>query len=392
MKRIGLYLGFPPHGGGAFQYATSMLAALRALPAADYRAVVAHAHPAWAERLQGDSIGMESHAVAPDSRDSAIRLLLRLGLPARAWRAIAPYIGGVERQLTRLGCDVWIFPAQDHLAYSMPGPTIGTIHDLMHRYEPSFPEVSALGLYSRRERHYRNTCRNAAAILVDSQTGKQHVLDAYGIANERVHVLPYVAPPYIYQKNIPREFDERYHLPSQYLFYPAQFWQHKNHLNLIRALAIARERLPDLSLVLAGSPKNNSRAMKEAVYRLGISSAVIMLGYVPDDDMAELYRRSQGLIMPTFFGPTNIPPLEAMATGTPMALSDIYAMREQSREAAIYFDPASVDAIAEAMIKLVEDVDCRASLVENGTARSVELSQSTFNDRFASILHATMPP
>ncbi|WP_337054508.1 glycosyltransferase family 1 protein [Pseudoxanthomonas sp. USHLN014] len=393
MKRIGLYLGFPPQGGGAFQYAASLLVALRALPTADYRAVVAHAHPAWAERLQRDSIGIESHAVAPDRRDTAIRLLLRLGMPARTWRrALASRIGGVERQLTRLGCDIWIFPAQDYLAYSMPGPTIGTIHDLMHRYEPSFPEVSALGLYSRRERHYLNTCRNATAILVDSQTGKQHVLDAYGIADDRIHILPYVAPPYIHQRDAPLGFDERYRLPTQYLFYPAQFWQHKNHVNLIRALAVAKKKLPALSLVLVGSPKNNSKAMKEEVYGLGMSSAVTILGYVPDDDMAELYRRSQGLIMPTFFGPTNIPPLEAMATGTPMALSDIYAMREQSREAAIYFDPASVDAIAAAMIKLVEDVSTRGRLLANGTARSAELSQSAFNDRFASILRAAMPP
>jgi glycosyltransferase involved in cell wall biosynthesis len=390
MKRIGLYLGFPPHGGGAFQYASSMLAALRCLPAVDYRAVVAHAHPAWLRWLGRDLPKIESHLVTIDSRDAVVQLLLRLGLPASTWRRLALHIGGLERQLASLSCDLWFFPAQDYLAYAMPGRTVGTIHDLMHRHQPDFPEVSALGLYHRRERHYRNMCASAAAILVDSQTGKQHVEDAYGPAPERIHVLPYVAPLYINSLGAPSDFDKRYHLPAQYLFYPAQLWSHKNHVRLVEALASARNQLPTLSLVLAGSEKNNGPAIHEIVRRLGLSDAVVFLGYVPDDDMAELYRRSMGLVMPTFFGPTNLPPLEAMATGTPMALSDIYAMREQSGDAAIYFDPSSIDSITKAIISLVSDDALRQRLITAGQARYVQLSQLRFNEHFLAILRTVI--
>jgi glycosyltransferase involved in cell wall biosynthesis len=387
MKRIGLYLDFPPHGGGAFQYATSILAALHALPATEYQPVVAHAHSSWAQWLTIESSRMETHLVTTSMRDAAARLLLRFGLPASIWRNVALRIGGMERQLASFQCDIWIFPAQDYLSYSMPGPTIGTIHDLMHRHERDFPEVSALGLYRRRERHYRNMCSHARAILVDSRTGKRHVHDAYDIASERIHVLPYVAPSYIHESVAPSGFDQRYELPSSYFFYPAQLWQHKNHIRLVEALALARRRIPGLCLVFAGSEKNNGYSIRTTVEKLGLSDAVTFLGYVPDEDMAELYRRSEGLVMPTFFGPTNIPPLEALATGTPMALSDIYAMREQSGDAAIYFDPSCVNSLAEAMIALASNETLRKNLISQGRKRNAELTQDRFNERFAEILH-----
>lgn len=392
MKRIGIYLNFPPHGGGTFQYATSLLEALRAIQSPDYCVVAAHGHPAWIAKLKTTAADIESHSVVPGIRDGLVRRLLGFGLPAFLWRRLVSSIGGMERQLARLNCDLWIFPAQDYLAYTMPGPTIGTIHDLMHRHERDFPEVSAFGLYQRRERHYRNMCTHAAAILVDSHTGKRHVLDAYCVAPETIHVLPYVAPSHIGDPCPPQGFDERYTLPETYLFYPAQFWRHKNHVRLIEALALARQKIPTLSLVLAGSPKNNDIAMKNATRSLSLTDAVTVLGYVPDADMAELYRRSRGLVMPTFFGPTNIPPLEAMATGTPMAISDVYAMREQSEESALYFNPTSVDSIATAMVTLVEDDVVRSCLITNGKARHAQLSQSNFNKQFASIIRKIISP
>lgn len=390
MKRVGLYLGFPPEGGGAFQYASSMLLALSSLPNSKYQPVVAHSHPAWEKWLDHDLPVIESHAVATGVLDDAARHLLRIGFPAATWRRISIALGGIESKLHGLACDLWIFPAQDHLCYALPGKTIGTIHDLMHRHERRFPEVSQRGLFSRRERHYRNMCASAEAILVDSEIGRRHVLEAYAPPPSRVHSLPYTPPSYIYRRNGADNFDDRYALPSKYLFYPAQLWCHKNHVRLLEALSIAHRHLPDLHLVLAGSEKNNGHEVRKAAEELHLSRHVMFLGYVPDEDMAELYRRSMGLIMPTFFGPTNIPPLEAMATETPMAVSGIYGMREQSGDAAIYFDPESVESIATAMIRLVTDEQLRLHLIAQAKSRIGELSQAQFNARFEAILETVI--
>jgi glycosyltransferase involved in cell wall biosynthesis len=392
MNRIGLYLGFPPEGGGAFQYAQSVLAAVAALPNNDYEIVVAHAHPAWSKILDGYNPKINSLAVREGRLEPAIRFALRQGFPIVLWRWIAPNIHALTRRLLRQNCDLWIFPAQDVLTYALPTGTIGAIHDLMHRHEKHFPEVSGWGLFGRRERHYQNLCAYARAILVDSEIGKSHVTDAYMIASKHVHVLPYVAPNYINQEVTPADFDSRYTLPPKFAFYPAQFWEHKNHIRLINALAKAHESVPDLHLVLAGSKKNAYAKIIETINDLNLKEKVHVLGYIPDQDMSTFYRRARALVMPTFFGPTNIPPLEAMAVGCPMALSNIYAMPEQVGSAALLFDPMSVSAIADAMVRLATDDALCARLSEAGRTRANEWGQPQFSTRLREIIQSMLLP
>jgi glycosyltransferase involved in cell wall biosynthesis len=386
MKRIGLYLAFPPDGGGSFQYADSILAAAAALPTEDFEIVVVHAHIEWDKRVADSGRQISIVKVEPSISDWVARLLLRVGLPLAIWHGLAPYIGGIERKLLQQRCDLWLFPAQDRLSYTLPSATVGTIHDLMHIHEPSFPEVSASLMHRRRERLYRNMCARSRAILVDSETGKSHVLAAYSTDPSRIYVLPYTAPSYIRASSAPLDFDVRYPLPAQYVFYPAQLWQHKNHVRLIEALAIVRRHHPELHLVLAGSGKNADDQIRAAILRLGLDDAVHHLGYVEDAYMGELYRRSLGLVMPTFFGPTNIPPLEAMATGTPMALSRVYAMQAQSGDAAIYFDPKSTEEMASAVIELVGSAEARKRMIDAGRERFRALDQNAFNAQFERIM------
>ena len=155
----------------------------------------------------------------------------------------------------------------------------------MHRYERRFPEVSAFGLFWRRERHYRRICRHALGVLVDSDVGGRQLVESYALPPERIHVLPYVAPPYMQAKAVPVGFDERYRLPESFVFYPAQFWEHKNHVRLLLALASLRPEFPELHLVLAGSPKNAYERVLREIDRLGLADRVSVLGYVPDEDM-----------------------------------------------------------------------------------------------------------
>ena len=103
-------------------------------------------------------------------------------------------------------------------------------------------------------------------------------------------------------------------------------------------------------------------------------------------DMASLYRHARGLVMPTFFGPTNIPPLEAFAVGCPVAVSSVYGMPEQLGDAALYFDPTSVYEIAACVRKLWVDDSTRQTLIDRGTAHHNAWCQPHFNARFAEIL------
>ncbi len=271
------------------------------------------------------------------------------------------------------------------MTYALPARTVGVIHDLMHRHERHFPEVSQRGLFHRRERHYRNICAAATIILVDSAVGKSHVIEAYGVDADRIQVLPYVAPPYMEDAE-PSDFYRRYTLPDSFVFYPAQFWKHKNHVRLLQALSLALASVPDLHLVLAGSGKNANAEVMQTIEALRLQDRVKIMGYVPDEDMPGFYRRALGLIMPTFFGPTNIPPLEAMAVGCPVAVSNIYAMPEQVGDAALLFDPSSVDEIAQAIVGLATDGALRTRLSEAGRKRSRLWDKPHFEARFHEIV------
>jgi glycosyltransferase involved in cell wall biosynthesis len=385
MKRIGLYLSCPPEAGGAFQYSQSVLAALAALPSDGYELVVAYSHPAWQQKMAGLEGSARSIPVREGLADRLARFLLKEGLPLTAWHIAARFVHPLARRLLAMRCDLWIFPAQDMLSYALPAPTVGVVHDLMHLHEPGFPEVGDKGLRRRRQRHYRNLCRHAVAVLVDSEVGKMHVEAAYGVSMERIRPLPYIAPDYI-RNAVSPDFDDRYGLPDKFFFYPAQFWQHKNHDRLVEALASVRERVPDLCLVLAGSEKNALAPLRRKIERLGLQSAVRIVGYVSDDDMPGFYRRARALVMPTFFGPTNIPPLEAMASGCPMALSSIYGMPEQAGEAALWFDPSSVDEMAAQLLRLATDDDLCRRLTEAGLARARAWGPAGFHARLRGII------
>jgi len=231
----------------------------------------------------------------------------------------------------------------------------------------------------------------AKGIFVDSLLGKHHVIDSYGSAPGRIFVLPYVAPEYIQAKKCPDGFNERYSLPKKYIYYPAQFWKHKNHKGLIRAVALLKDKFPDLNLVLSGSPKNGYQETRKTVRESKLTARIHFLGYVPEADMPELYRRARALIMPTFFGPTNIPPLEAAATGCPMAISEIYGMREQMGDAALYFNPSSIQKIASCIERLWDDDALCKELARRGMARSMQWTQSHLNRSFINIIESILP-
>ncbi|NCO95548.1 MAG: glycosyltransferase family 4 protein [Armatimonadetes bacterium] len=184
----------------------------------------------------------------------------------------------------------------------------------------------------------------------------------------------------------------KYALPQRDLFYPAQFWPHKNHHRIVQALERLK-RLHGLGIpvVFCGSPQG---AIREGHLRLvesmarcgGVSEQVHQLGYVPEEDMSALYAGAAALVMPTFFGPTNMPVLEAWAFGCPVITSDIRGIREQAGEAALLVDPRSTDELARAVHRLWTDDGLRDELRRKGYQRLAEYGPDDFRRQLRSIL------
>jgi glycosyltransferase involved in cell wall biosynthesis len=387
MKRIGLYLSGVPEVGGGWQYQLSILDAVLALPGDRYDVTIAIASEPWRPVVAAARPGLQIVFAAPNRVEWLLAGVWdRTGLPRSWWHLLARRLSPFTRTLLAQECDLWIFPSQESWTYRSGVPTVGVIHDLMHRYERRFPEVGAAMEYRNRERRYGNLCRSARAILVDSDVGRQQAAESYPACADKLHVLPYSVPSYVLGSKAPPDFDRRYSLPQRYLFYPAQRWQHKNHLGLIRALALLRDLDPPVHLVFVGADKNAGTDFLELAEQLGVADRVTLFGYVPNEDLVEFYRRARALVMPTFFGPTNIPPLEAMALGCPVAVSRIYAMPGQYGDAALYFDPEAASEIAETMRRLWKDDALCERLRAAGLAVAGSYDQRHFNQRFLEIV------
>ena len=386
MKRIGVVLTAAP-GGGSFQYSQTILEAALALPRDRYSIVAAYLDPLWLGQL-GDSA---TPIALNDSRwNRGLNRAWHLTrLPISAWRRSAARLDSNIRALRAAECDLWVCPNHDRYAFRSGLPTLGTVHDLMHRYEPSFPEVSEDGEFERREFHFRETCRWSKGVLVDSEVAKEQLRESYGIAEDRVFVLPYIAPPYIRESSSADDatLSSRYELPEKFFFYPAQFYRHKNHKALIEAVALMKDGHPDVRLVLVGARERNGYdEVRALVAAKGLTDNVLFMGYVPDSDMPGFYRRARALVMPTFFGPTNIPPLEAFALGCPVATSRIYGVPAQLGDAALLFDPHSVEEIHDSLLRLWRDDSLCAVLAEKGREHSRAWGPDQFAGRFAEIV------
>ena len=389
MKRIGLFLGAGISGSGVYKYNQAMLNAVDAVPREKYSVTVAFADDTWAEQIQPRDC--KNIFISPGRIESAFtNAWAYFNLPTTLWRWGSPYLHSTARTFLSEKCDLWIFPSQDYLSYLIPVPALVSVHDLMHRYETRFPEVSANGEYGRREYAFRNICKWAIGIVVDSAVGRDHVIQSYGVEKKRIHALPYVAHESVYSTAARADFDKRYNLPKKYLFYPAQFWEHKNHKGLIKAMARLRSDIPDLRLVLVGAVKNAYEPSLKLAGELGVADRITILGYIPDEDIPEFYRRARALVMPTYFGPTNIPPLEAMALGCPVAVSKIYGMPEQVGDAALMFDPKSEEEISDAILRLWMDDKLCNDLSVKGKARDRNWRQSHFNAVLADILEQAL--
>ena len=304
----------------------------------------------------------------------------------------------MSRWFQQCGVDLMLYPWPTSLAFEVDIPYVMAIHDLQHRLQPEFPEVSANGEWEWREYCFRNGARYATSLLADSEVGKEDILNfygAYGVTSDRVKVLPFLPASYLAGEVSEEErvrLRTTYRLPERYVFYPAQFWPHKNHAGIVRALArLQHEHRLRVPVVFCGaySGEIRSRTFREVMTvarQLGVDNQVQYLGFVPDQDMSGLYAGADALVMPTFFGPTNIPVLEAWAFACPVLTSDIRGIREQAGDAAVLVDPRSVEAIADGIYRLWTDATLRGSLAERGRRRLAGYGPDDYTRRLKEIL------
>ena len=230
-------------------------------------------------------------------------------------------------------------------------PYIFTVWDLGHRVAPYFPEVSRKKQFFKREEMYNNALPRASKIVIGTQDGKNDICKYYNIDEHKVELIEMPTPMDVFEINSDDKILEKLNLEkNKYIYYPAQFWAHKNHYMLVQTLKILKDKGFDLKIVFTGSNQGNMDYIKSQVKSLNLEKDVIFAGFVTREELVSLYKNSFGLTYASLLGPDNIPPLEAMAVGCPVFISNLQGHIDQLGDRATYFNPLNPEDLAEKIL------------------------------------------
>ncbi len=386
MKKIAIYINTQYNSGGTFQYTKSLVTAIYSLSTDEFSLALLYTYKNWEDYLSPFSEAERIFLKKSHFINKLYKLIIALGL-IKILRFLTNTIDKEIKFINSRNFDLILFPAGDAIACLVDSNVVGAIHDLMHRYERPLMESNGIFGYGFRENLFKNLLISAKAVLVDSVLGERHIRESYENIKAKICILPFIAPDYIYLQANSKESNLINSVePLKYIFYPAQFWIHKNHLNLLKALKILRDRGIIIDLVLSGTKDRGYVSLLEYVRKNNLTGQVKFSGYINDQQLTDLYKNALALVMPTWYGPTNIPPIEAILLGCPPIVSNIYGMPEQFGDAAIYFDPGNPGEIADRIESVIVNEDYRNNIIRNGERIRGKFSQERFRNDIRNIL------
>ena len=221
-----------------------------------------------------------------------------------------------------------------HFPFTVPVPSpargVGFVQTLLDVQHLDLPHLFSRAELVYRRRFYEGAAAKADIVITISEFAKSRMIEALGLASERVRVAPLGVDTAAFVPNT----GER----ENFVLYPARGWPHKNHARLIEAVALLRRDRPGLRLVLTGG----------GLQALGVLPEwVDVKGLVSTEELRDLYRRAAIMAFPSLYEGFGLPPLEAMASGCPVAASNAGSIPEVCGDAAVLFDPYDVEAITE---------------------------------------------
>jgi len=264
-----------------------------------------------------------------------------------------------DGRVEALGVDVIHFVTPQ--AYQTRVPSLYQPLDLLHVHQPE--QFSPLHR-AYREQAYRAYCEQARWVISMTRWGRTDIADHYGIDIGRIAVVP--LPPVV-EANL-SDVDQRVSV-EPYLLYPAQTWPHKNHLALIGALSVLRDRTLNVRVVCTGRLTDHYGEIAAYATAQGVADRITFVGYVPERQLGSLYGNALGVVFPSKFEGWGLPIVEAFAAGIPVACSDIPVLREVAGDAAVYFDPLNPRSIADCLARLWTDGRLRRTLGAAGLKR-----------------------
>lgn len=291
--------------------------------------------------------------------------------------------------LRKFRCDVLHVPHLFSSPQYIPCRYVVTVHDLLDHFYP--PPGESAARRALRFHFTRRVLRRAKRIFAVSNSTRNDIGQLFQIPLENVEVI-YNAIDERFRRGHASEADYqiiagRYQVNYPFLLYAGNIRPHKNVIRIIEAFSVLKAelakdgRFPDLKLIIIGDELSKHPDLRRAVVRGGVSNDVRFLGFVPIDVLRIFYDRAKVFVFPSLYEGFGLPPLEAMAHGTPVVTSNASSLPEVVGNAAVLVNPENVFDIMHAVHRVLLDQPLRERLKRAGYEQSLSYSWESSVER-----------
>lgn len=243
-----------------------------------------------------------------------------------------------------------------------------TVWDICHRDHPEFPEVNNDKIFEEREKLFSRSLPKANTIIVDSLYTKINLIKFYNLNESNIEIIEFKNRFNTKIFNLNKDYlINKYKIKNKFLFYPAQFWPHKNHIYILEGVNILKKKFNiTLDIIFTGKDKGNLKNLKDFSKNYNLFKNVYFLNFVNDEELAFFYMNSLALVMPSYFGPSNIPPLEAFYYKTPVIYTNFDNLSDKFIDCVYPINLDDPSDLAKAIYTIIHDDKLKQKKISNG--------------------------
>ncbi|MDZ8027589.1 MAG: glycosyltransferase [Nostoc sp. DedQUE11] len=273
-----------------------------------------------------------------------------------------------------LDIDLLHVPYQISPCYNLLYPLIITMHDVQELHYPEF--------FTPRERawraeHYWKSLEQSSLAIVSFNHVKEDLIKYFQLDEQKIHVspLPY-QKIYLQEPTLEEQltYKNKYAQWGGFLLYPAQTWQHKNHLSLIKAVEYIKDKFGRVIYVLCTGKKNLSffPVIEDYLKKSEVAEQIHFLDVVPETQLYWLYKNCSLVVIPTLYEAGSFPLLEAMSLETPVICSSVTSLPEIIGDSRFIFNPFDINQIANLILQMIDNSNLRTDNILNSRIKIQE--------------------
>lgn len=262
-----------------------------------------------------------------------------------------------------------------------------TYLDSCHLAHPEFPEIKNWNGFDEREDAYERILKKASYILSPSENCTLEITNRYNVLKSKILEFSFLPQKEILDFNQMEkvqlkkfaEIKNLFNFDNNYLFYPAMLWPHKNHIYILKAISILKKKhKKNVQVVFSGKDRGNKKYLVENAIDLDVEKNIKFIGLVDPELMPHLYKNSFCLVMPTYFGPINIPPIEANYLGVPVIYNKDYCYKDNVISPHLGMNIQDPNDLVENYLKLMDE-NFRKNLIKSGYEYTKVLEEKNKN-------------